>query len=173
MKNHLAIVLAGFAAFSAFAGGQTDSGRDSGLNTIEAGKFAAPGAIDAYAYINDYVFPYEARVNDDLSIFVKLEKERILTIGDKFNLLIGLQVNGKDFFKRGEGNYIVFIHNPEILLRSEWKNSFASVLGKIRRAQETDAVLGLFDPAKEVIALRGLILFNRPKGRGIKPLRHE
>jgi hypothetical protein len=26
---------------------------------------------------------------------------------------------------------------------------------------------------RKVVARRGLILFNRPKGRGIKPLRHE
>jgi hypothetical protein len=151
MKKYLAILLVGFIAFSAFAGGQTDSGRDSSLNTIEAGKFVDPGMVDAYAYINDYIFPYEINNNDDLSIFVKLEKERILTIGDKFNLFIGLHVNNKDYFKQNEGNYIVFIHNPEILLRNEWKNSFVSILGKIRQAQKTDAVLGLFNPAKNEI----------------------
>jgi hypothetical protein len=151
MKKYLIVLLVGFTAVSAFAGGQTDSGRDSSLNTIEAGKFVDPGTVDAYAYINDYVFPYEISRNDDLSIFVKLEKERILTIGDKFNLFIGLHVNNKDYFKRNEGNYIVFIHNPEILLRNEWKNSFASALGKIRQAQKTDAVLGIFNPANNEI----------------------
>jgi hypothetical protein len=151
MKKYLAVLLVGFVASSAFAGGQTDSGRDSSLNTIEAGKFVDPGTVDAYAYINDYIFPYGINKNEDLSIFVKLEKERILTIGDKFNLFIGLHVNNKDYFKRTEGNYIVFIHNPEILLRTEWKNSFISVLSKIRQAQKTDAVLGIFNPAKNEI----------------------
>jgi hypothetical protein len=151
MKEYLAVLLAGFAVFSVFAGGQVDSGRDSSLNTIEAGKFVDPGAVDAYAYINDYIFPYEINKNDDLSIFVRLEKERILTIGDQFNLFVGLHVNDKDYFKRNEGNYIVFIHNPGILLRTEWKNSFVAVLSKIRQAQKTDAVLGLFNPAKNEI----------------------
>jgi hypothetical protein len=151
MKKCLTVLLIGFAVFSAFAGGQTDSGRDSSLNTIEAGKFVDPGTVDAYSYINDYIFPYEINKNDDLLIFVKLEKEKILTIGDRFNLLIGLHVNNKDYFKRNEGNYIVFIHNPEILLRTEWKNSFASILSKIRQAQQTDAVLGIFNPAKNEI----------------------
>jgi hypothetical protein len=145
------VILIGFITFPAFAGGKTDSGRDSSLNTIEAGKFVDPGAVDAYAYINDYAFPYEINKNDDLSIFVKLEKERILTIGDKFNLFIGLHVNNKDYFKRNEGNYIVFIHNPEILLRTEWKNSIISALGKIRQAQKTNAVLGIFNPADKKI----------------------
>jgi hypothetical protein len=151
MKKYVLVLLVGFTAVSAFAGGQTDSGRDSSLNTIEAGKFVDPGTVDAYAYINDYIFPYEINRNDDLSIFVRLEKEQILTIGDKFNLFIGLHVNNKDYFKRNEGNYIVFIHNPEILLRTEWKNSFVSALGKIRQAQKTDAVLGIFNPAKNEI----------------------
>jgi hypothetical protein len=151
MKKYFLVLLVGFAAFSAFAGGQTNSGRDSSLNTIEAGKFVNPGTVDAYAYINDYIFPYEINRNEDLSIFVRLEKERILTVGDKFNLFIGLHVNNKDYFKRNEGNYIVFIHNPEILLKAEWKNSFAAALGKIRQAQKTDAVLGLFNPAKKEI----------------------
>jgi hypothetical protein len=151
MKKNIAIVLFGFIVFSAFAGGQTDSGRDSSLTTIEAGKFVNPETVDAYAYINDYVFPYRINENDDLSIFVKLEKEQILTIGDKFNLFIGLHVNNKDFYKRTEGNYIVFIHNPEVLLRAEWKNSFISVFSKIRQAQKTDAVFGIFNPAKNEI----------------------
>jgi hypothetical protein len=151
MKKYMLVLLIGFAAFAVFAGGKADSGRDSGLDTIEAGKFINPETVDAYAYINDYIFPYEISRNDDLSIFVKLEKEKILTIGDKFNLFIGLHVNNKDYFKRNEGNYIVFIHNPEILLRTEWRNSFASALDKIRQSQKTDAVLGIFNPANNEI----------------------
>jgi hypothetical protein len=88
MNKYLTILLIGFVALSAYAGGQTDSGRDTSLNTIEAGKFVNPETVDAYAYINDYIFLYEINRNDDLSIFVKLEKERVLTIGDKFNLFI-------------------------------------------------------------------------------------
>jgi hypothetical protein len=87
MKKYLIALLVSFITFTAFAAGKTDSGRDSSLDTIEAGKFVNPETVDAYAYINDYVFPYEISRNDDLSIFVKLEKEKILTIGDKFNRL--------------------------------------------------------------------------------------
>jgi hypothetical protein len=154
MKNYLAIAVFSIAAFNVFAGGQTDSGRDSSMETIEAGQFIDPARVDAYAYINDYVFPYEINAGDDLSLFVKLEKQRILTIGDNFNLLIGLHVNNKDYFNRTEGNYIVFIHNPEMLLRTEWKNSVTAALRKIRQAQKSNAVLGIFNPAKnEIIAI--------------------
>jgi hypothetical protein len=155
VKKFLLIALSGGIMCAAiFAGGQTDSGRDASMDTIEAGKFVNPATVDAYAYINDYVFPYEQDADEDLSIFVKLEKGRILTIGDKFNLLVGLHVNNKEHFKRIEGNYIVFIHNPEILLRNEWKASFTAVLQKIRQAQKSDAVLGIFNPAKnEIIKL--------------------
>ncbi|MDR1420786.1 MAG: hypothetical protein LBI86_10460 [Treponema sp.] len=151
MKRYVLAFLSVLLAFNAFAGGQTDSGRETSMDTIEAGKFVNPGAVDAYAYINDYVFPYEIDAGDDISIFVKLEKERILTIGDTFNLLIGLHVNNKDYFRRVEGNYIVLIHNPEILLRNEWKNSITAVLRRIRQAQRSDAVLGIFNPAANEI----------------------
>jgi hypothetical protein len=134
-----------------FAGGQIDSGRDASMNTIEAGKFVNPAAVDAYAYINDYVFPYAPEAGEDLSIFVKLEKQRILTIGDKFNLLVGLHVNNKEYFRRIEGNYILFIHNPGLLLKNEWKNSLTEVLRKIRQAQRSDAILGIFNPVKNEI----------------------
>jgi len=40
-----------------------------------------PAMVDAYEYINDYDFPYEININDDLSIFVKLEKGLVLSIG--------------------------------------------------------------------------------------------
>jgi hypothetical protein len=138
-------------AVNVFPGGQVASGRDSSLDTIEAGQFVDPARVDAYAYINDYVFPYAINNNEDLSIFVKLEKQKALTIGDSFNLLIGLHVNNKNFFRRTEGNYILFIHNPEVLLRSEWKNSITSVIRKIRQAQQSNAVLGIFNPASSEI----------------------
>jgi hypothetical protein len=98
MKKYEALLSFGLIAFSVFAGGRTDSGRDSSLNTIEAGKFVNPETVDAYAYVNDY---------------------------------------------------IVFIHNPEVLLRTEWKYSFISVFSKIRQAQGTDAVFGIFNPLFE------------------------
>jgi hypothetical protein len=101
--------------------------------------------------INDYAFPYGINNNEDLSIFVKLEKQKVLTIGDSFNLLIGLHVNNKNFFRRTEGNYILFIHNPEVLLRSEWKNSITLVIRKIRQSQGSNAVLGIFNPASNEI----------------------
>jgi hypothetical protein len=44
------------------------------MDTIEAGKFVNPAMVDAYAYINDYIFPYAIDANEDLSIFVKLEE---------------------------------------------------------------------------------------------------
>jgi hypothetical protein len=142
--------------FQVFAGGQTDSGRETSMDSIEAGKFVSPAGVDAYAYINDYVFPYEINADDDLSIFVKLEKEKVLTIGDNFNLLIGLHVNNKDFFKRTEGNYILFIHNPKLLLQTEWRDSIAAVLRRIRQAQRSSAVLGIFNPDKnEIITIPG------------------
>jgi hypothetical protein len=151
MKRYVLVFLSGLIAFNAFAAGQQDSGRGTSMDTIEAGKFVNPSTVDAYAYINDYVFPYEIDAHDDISIFVKLEKERILTIGDTFNLLIGIHVNNKDYFRRIEGNYILLIHNPEILLRTEWRNSITSVLRRLRQAQRTDAVLGIFNPARNEI----------------------
>ncbi len=157
MKKHVSILLFCFIACYAFAGGQVDSGRDSGSTSLEAGQFVNPDTIDAYAYINDYAFPYETNETEDLSIFVTLEKEKILTIGDNVNLFIGLHVNDKEYFKRNEGNYIVFIHNPEVLLRSEWKNAFISSLTKIRQTQQSGAVLGIFDStANEIIPITSI-----------------
>jgi hypothetical protein len=107
--------------------------------------------VDAYEYINDYVFPYDINPLDDLSVFVKLEKGQVLSIGDNFNLLIGLRVNDQSFFSRNEGNFILFIHNPNVLLQSEWRNSITAVLQRIRQAQKSDAVLGIFDSATNTI----------------------
>jgi hypothetical protein len=146
-----AAVVSCVITFNVFPGGQTDSGRDASMDTVEAGKFVNPATVDAYAYINDYMFPYAIDAARDLSIFVKLEKERILTIGDRFNLLVGLHVNNKDYFRRIEGNYIFFIHNPEILLRNEWKNAISSALRKIRQAQQSDGIVGIFNPANNEI----------------------
>jgi hypothetical protein len=72
-KKYLLVLLSGIIAFNVFAGGQTDSGRNAGMDTIEAGKFVNPATVDAYAYINDYIFPYAIDANEDLSVFVKLE----------------------------------------------------------------------------------------------------
>jgi len=136
------------------AGGMQQSGRDTNSDTIEAGQFINPAMVDAYEYINDYDFPYEINMKDDLSIFVKLEKGQVLSIGDNFNLLIGLKVNEQSHFKRNEGNYILFIHNPNLLLRQEWRNSITSVLRRIRQAQKSDAILGIFNPeANEIISI--------------------
>jgi hypothetical protein len=140
--------------FSIFAAGSAQSGRDTNSDTVEAGQFINPAMIDAYEYINDYNFPYEINTKDDLSIFVKLEKGKVLSIGDNFNLLIGLKVNEQSHFKRNEGNYILFIHNPNLLLRQEWKNSITSVLQRIRKVQKSDAVLGIFNSAtNEIISI--------------------
>jgi hypothetical protein len=151
MKRYAVMILAGMITLNVFAGGQTDSGRDASMDTIEAGKFVNPATVDAYAYINDYPFPYDRDPGEDLSVFVKLEKERILTIGDRFNLLVGLHVNDQGYFRRIEGNYIFFIHNPEVLLRSEWRGAVSSALRRIRQAQKSDGVLGIFNPAENGI----------------------
>ena len=145
MKNIALIMLFIFLPFVIFAGGQADSGRDNIMDTIEGGQFLNPAMVDAYEYINDYNFPYEINPADDLSVFVKLEKGQALSIGDNFNLLIGLKVNEQTSFSRQEGNFILFIHNPDVLLRTEWKNSIMVVLQRIRKAQQSDAILGIFN----------------------------
>jgi len=151
MKKIMFILSFVYIPFSIYAAGSAESGRDTNLNTVEAGQFISPAMVDAYEYINDYDFPYEINMNDDLSIFVKLEKGQVLSIGDNFNLLIGLKVNEQSRFKRNEGNYILFIHNPGLLLRQEWKSSITSVLQRIRQAQKSDAVLGIFNSAANEI----------------------
>lgn len=163
MKKALFALLAlCLGAMGLYAAGQLDSGRETGLDTIEAGQFIDPAKIDAYAYINDYPFPFEPDPARDLTVVAKLEKERVLTIGDRFNLFIGLHVNNQDFFGRSEGNYIVFIHNPEMLLRNEWRRGVVSSLTKILTARKSDAVVGLFDPVKnEIIKLTTPDSINR------------
>jgi len=140
----LLFLLMPIAAFA--GGGRQESGRDSGAETIEGGQFAGSSLIDAYEYINDYEFPYEIIPGEDLSVFVRLEKNQALSIGDNFSLMIGLRVNEQDHFSRNEGNYILFIHNPALLLQEEWRNAILSVLLRIRRAQQSDAILGIFNP---------------------------
>ncbi|MDR0313872.1 MAG: hypothetical protein LBI14_09770 [Treponema sp.] len=151
MKNIAFILIFTFIPFTVFAGGQAQSGRDTNTNTIEGGQFVSPAMVDAYEYINDYVFPYDMNPSEDLSVFVKLEKGQVLSIGDSFNLLIGLRVNEQSFFSRNEGNFILFIHNPNVLLQPEWKNSIIAVLQRIRQAQQSDAVLGIFNTATNEI----------------------
>ena len=151
MKRALIILILVFIPFCIFAGGQAQSGRDTNTDTVEGGQFVSPAMVDAYEYINDYIFPYRTDPDADLSIFVKLEKQSVLSIGDNFNLLIGLKVNEKDYFDRKEGNFILFIHNPVILLDKEWRNSITLALQKIRGAQQSNAVLGIFDSAENRI----------------------
>ena len=150
-KITIMVILFGFFVFQLFGAGRTESGRDFGQSSIEDGRFVAPAVIDAYAFINDYTFPFAANENEDLSIFVKLEKERILTVGGNVNLFIGLRVNERDFFERREGNYIVFIHNPEILFRTEWEKAFIAVLSRIRESMHSDAIFGIFNPHQNKI----------------------
>jgi hypothetical protein len=119
MKNIALIMAFIFIPFFIFASGRAESGRDTSMETIEGSQFVSPAMVDAYEYINDYVFPYDANPLDDLSIFVKLEKGQVLSIGDNFNLLIGLRVNEQSHFSRIEGNFILFIHNPNVLLQKK------------------------------------------------------
>jgi len=151
LRNITVIFIFVFIPFTIFAGGQAQSGRDTNMDTIEGGQFVSPAMVDAYEYINDYVFPYEIDPTADLSVFVRLEKESVLSIGDNFNLLIGLKVNEKNYFSRNEGNFILFIHNPNVLLQTEWRNSIIAVLQRIRQAQQSDAVLGIFNSATNEI----------------------
>ncbi|MCL2245025.1 MAG: hypothetical protein FWC03_11270 [Treponema sp.] len=151
MKKTIVIIIILFVPFAVFAGGQAQSGRDTNTDTIEGGQFINPGMVDAYEYINDYKFPYEVNPSDDLSVFVKLEKREVLSIGDNFNLLIGLKVNEQSHFNRSEGNFILFIHNPNLLLQPQWRNSITAVLQRIRQAQTSDAVLGIFNSATNEI----------------------
>ena len=151
MKNIVVLVVFAFIPCALFAGGQADSGRDTTTATIEGGQFVNPAMVDAYEYINDYVFPYAITPSEDLSVFVKLEKGQALSIGDEFNLLIGLKLNEQNYFKRNEGNFILFIHNPGILLRTEWRDSITTALRRIRQAQKSDAVLGIFNSANNEI----------------------
>ena len=146
MRNIIIILIFAFIPFTTFAGGASQSGRDTNMDTIEGGQFVNPAMVDAYEYINDYIFPYEIDTTDDLSVFVKLEKKQVLSIGDNFNLLIGLKVNEQSYFGRNEGNFVLFIHNPVVLLQPEWKNSITAVLRRIRQAQQSDAVIGIFNP---------------------------
>jgi len=146
-----------YVAPNVFAGGAQQSGRDMGQDSIEGGQFAGAQSVDAYAFINDYDFPFETNTNEDLSVFVRLENERALTIGSNLNLFVGLRVNERDFFERNEGNYIVFIHNPEILLREDWEKSFADVLGRIFLSMQSDAVFGIFNPfADEIMVIQNI-----------------
>jgi len=151
MKNYMFILFFVLIPSVIFAVGSTQSGRDTNSVTVEAGQFINPAMVDAYEYINDYDFPYEINKNEDLSVFVKLEKGQVLSIGDNFNLLIGLKVNEQDYFKRNEGNYILFIHNPNLLLRQEWRNSITSVMQRILQTRQSNAILGIFNSASNEI----------------------
>jgi hypothetical protein len=151
MRYITAILIFIFIPFAIFAGGQAQSGRDTSMDTIEGGQFVNPAMVDAYEYINDYAFPYETDADDDLSIVVNLEKKQVLSIGDNFNLLIGLKVNDQRYFSRNEGNFILFMHNPNVLLRTEWRNAIIAALQSIRHAQRSDAILGIFNAATNKI----------------------
>ena len=153
-KISLFLILISIPFVIAAGGGQAQSGRDTNTDTIEGGQFINPAMVDAYEYINDYVFPYEMNPSEDLSVFVSLEKSDVLSIGDNFNLLIGLRVNEQSFFSKREGNFILFIHNPTVLLQLQWRNAVTAVLRRIIEAKESDAVIGIFNSnTNEIIQL--------------------
>jgi hypothetical protein len=136
-----------FWAIPVFSGGKTESGRDSSFSRVEVGQVVDPVKIDVTSSLNDFPFPYTMNAQEDMSVFVTLEKNAILTRGDSFNLLVGLKVNNKAFFNKQEGNYIVHIHNPALLRQKAWKNAITKALTAIRQSQESTAVLGIYDPA--------------------------
>ena len=151
MKYIAVILIFVFIPCTIFAAGRAEADRDTNTATIEGSQFVNPAMVDAYEYINDYVFPYETDTTGDLSVFVNLEKKQVLSIGDNFNLLIGLKVNDQRYFTRNEGNFILFIHNPNILLQPQWRNSITAVLRRIRQAQQSGAILGIFNSATNEI----------------------
>ena len=51
MQKVTHILLLIFIPFIIFAGGQAESGRDTNMDTIEAGQFINPAMVDAYEYI--------------------------------------------------------------------------------------------------------------------------
>jgi hypothetical protein len=50
MKTCFVLVIFALVAANMFPGGQAASGRDSSLDTIEAGQFVDPARVDAYLY---------------------------------------------------------------------------------------------------------------------------
>lgn len=148
-----------FSVLSCWAGGaaqKSESGRTGAYSGVDSGQFTAPLKIDDSIVINDYPFPWEIENNEDLSVFARLEKNVLLREGGSFNLLVGVKANDREFFKKQEGNYIVYIHNPSRFLNHEQKTALVSVLSKIQRSMGNGSVCALFSPTS------GLIVVSSP-----------
>jgi hypothetical protein len=138
--------------YMVFSGGQNESGRNSSFDTVETGQVANALKIDVNTTINDFSCPYAIDTKEDLSIFVTLEKTKIFKNDtDRFNLLLGLKVNTKEFFKKTARNYIVYIDNPGLLLDKVWREALVSSLVYIRQTQSPNAVFGVFSAAENKI----------------------
>ncbi|MDR0628417.1 MAG: hypothetical protein LBG24_01995 [Treponema sp.] len=151
MKHFIILLCMVLYAMNVFAGGQAESGRSASYGAAETGQFTESSQVDVPSAINDYSFPYTVNNDEDISVFVKLEKNALPVMEERItdanlNLLIGLQVNNKDFFTRNEGNYIIFIQNQALLQKDDWRTALISVVTHIRQAQKTNAVLGVFSP---------------------------
>ncbi|QQO10126.1 hypothetical protein [Breznakiella homolactica] len=138
-----------FCCSNLFSAGQAESGRSASYNAAETNQFAESSQIDTAAAINDYDFPYEINPQEDVSVFVQLEKNRTLKtennlFNENLNLFIGLRVNEKNFFAKETVNYIIFLQSPELLRDDGLKNSLIDVLTELRRSQPAEGVLGIF-----------------------------
>ena len=136
-----------------FAGSQSESGRESGFESIAGGQFINPDEIDAESYLEDFTFDYKARPGQDLSIFVEIENEFILTRGGRLNLQIGLRTNSKSFYPKQNMNYILFIHNPGLLRYDEALSELSGALAKIKKDMDPGDKLGLYSVKDKKIHL--------------------
>jgi hypothetical protein len=136
-----------------FGGGQAESGRDSSSGAIASGQFVDPQSIDAESYLDSFRFAYPAKEGQDLSVFVKLEKQQALVSGDTLSLFIGLLANNATLFPNREGNYVVFIQNPGLLLYRDASQSIRSAILSIRGSMSAQERLGLFSAEKNQIYL--------------------
>jgi len=132
------------AGSQVFAGGQKESGREAAFDSVESGQFINPAQIDALSYLDEFPTEVTADPQKDLTISVELEKPLVLARGDRFNLQITLATNADTFYPMRGVNYIVYFHNPGLLLYPDVTRTIVSALSDIRSSMGVSGLLCLY-----------------------------
>ena len=126
-KIFLSIIFTCFIVF-AFAGGQKETGRDQASATAENGQLISTGMIDSVNYLFDFEIETTNDTDLPLKVSVDLLKDQIWELGELISFRIALQSNSKEYFnKEVSGNYIIYVQNPELWNKTNFKNFVISL----------------------------------------------
>ncbi|MGP1587328.1 MAG: hypothetical protein ACTTHG_03185 [Treponemataceae bacterium] len=149
MKKIAVFVSAFLISVSLFALSTQESGRISVTAAINAGKIPSANQIDPSYYLDDFAFPYKAKKEEPLSIFVQQSKSFVYSNGDENCIQIALKANNRDFFSQRDVNYAIFLTNPAFLQNERGKALFSNALFKILENKSRNSRICLYVASSE------------------------